>query len=76
MKNLKERTFARQVMRTKLGFAPALENIVPLESSVYFGEVNYVLFGVKGNDEVLYRASRDDYGISLEIEREGHSLSL
>ena len=73
MKNLKERTLARQVLRAKLGFAPALENIVPLESSGHFGQCNYVLFQIKNHDDILYRANIDGY---LSIEKNGKEINL
>lgn len=58
MKYLKERKLAQKVLKEELGFAPTLENIVPLESYVRKGICTYVLFEIKNSKRsVQYRAT-------------------
>lgn len=77
MKNMKERQLAVKAMKSNLGFAPRLEDIIPLESSENYGVVTYVLFQVKGCKlNLYYRAHQyTDYKDSdnvygLEIEKD------
>ena len=70
MKNLKEKVLARQVMLARLGFAPALDNIQPLESTGYYGQCDYVLFYVKGHEETIYRADIGGYLLISNHDKE------
>ena len=58
MRYLKERQLAKETLKTKLGFAPKLEDIIPLESSHNNGVCTYVLFYVKGQENIQYRAAK------------------
>lgn len=66
MKYLKERQLAQSAMKAKLGFAPTLDNIIPLESSVSHCKCTYVMFQVKGNDQIIYRANAN--GLTIETQ--------
>ena len=58
MKYLKERKLAQKVLKEELGFAPTLENIIPLESSHRNGICTYVLFEIKNSKRsIQYRAT-------------------
>lgn len=54
MRNIKERKLAVNAMKNALGFAPKLDDIIPLESSENYGVVTYVLFSVKGDKMNMY----------------------
>ena len=59
MRYLKERQLAKETLKTKLGFSPKLEDIIPLESSHNDGVCTYVLFYVKGQENIQYGAARE-----------------
>lgn len=60
MRYLKERQLAKETLKTKLGFAPTLADIIPLESSHDNGVCTYVLFSVKGQQDIQYRATKNE----------------
>lgn len=73
MKNLKERKLAVRAMKLNLGFAPKLEDIIPLESDHLKELCVYVLFNVKGDKIGFdYRARLTIYGYKLEVEKKGN----
>lgn len=75
MKNLKERQLAVKAMKSELGFAPRLEDIIPLESSHLCGECSYVLFEVKGDKiSFEYRANTTNYGSHYHLEMDKKAL--
>lgn len=59
MKYLKERKLAQQELKRALGFAPKLEDIIPLESGHHNGVCINVLFTIKNKSETQYKASTD-----------------
>ena len=61
MKYEKERQLAKQVMQERLGFAPNLTDIIPLESSHCYGQCTSVSFYVKGQELTLYQATNKGY---------------
>lgn len=76
MKNMKERQLAVKAMKSELGFAPTLDQIIPLESSSNNNFVYYVLFEIKGDKfGYQYRAWQytdykdSDNSFGLEIEK-------
>ena len=74
MKYAKERKLAKEVLLNKLGYAPSLENIIPLESEHNHGICNYVLFTIRGgNANVQYRAGTS-FLVMEQLDSEGNSV--
>ncbi len=67
MKNLKERKLAVEMMKRRLGFAPRLEDIIPLESDHYYGKCTYVMFRVKGDKMGFTYRAYSNYGAEREL---------
>lgn len=65
MKYLRERKLAKRVLEERLGFAPKMEDIIPLESSGYKRVCDYVMFTIRYHENIIYRAS---IGGNLEVE--------
>lgn len=58
MKNLKERQLAKEVLKKTLRFNVTLSDVIPLESDHIKGQCVYVLFNIRGNNKISYRASK------------------
>lgn len=64
MKNIKERKFAQEGCKHHLGFAPSLENIILLDSTIYKGNCEFVFFTVK---ECKHTYSYDGYTLQINL---------
>ena len=70
MKYLKERKMAQIWLVNLLGFAPKMEDIIPLESSGSRYGLDYVMFTIKYHEDIIYRVTTG----SAEMEKDGKVL--
>jgi len=68
MRYLKERKLAQEVLKRKLGFAPKMEDIIPLESGVDNGVCHYVMFTIRHAENIVYRAGIHIFNAKVTIE--------
>lgn len=70
MKYLKERKMAKAWLEILLGFAPKMEDIIPLESSGKGRRCDYVMFTIRYHENIIYRATTG----SIEMEKDGNTV--
>ena len=76
MKYLKERKLAQTAMKHCLGYAPSLENILPLESSENNGECTHVMFLVRGHKDIEYWAGERHLSIHFKDDDKTIEVNL
>lgn len=75
MKNLKEKQLAKTILMERLGFAPKMEDIIPLESTGGKNYCDYVMFTIKFHEDIIYRVD-SGHNITIEYQCCGKEISM
>ena len=67
MKDIEFKKYAQNGLKTHLGFAPSLKDIVLYESGDNGVVVTYVLFKVIGHEHIEYQVYNSDDGLTTDI---------